>query len=710
MIDDLIKVAEAMDRAGICGKDWHPKLKTMRQASKKAPCVRVWLDANGHIKDVESLPGPVVEVLRKYEPDLGRSLPGFNVRPLYRVVKQDQECSRAAKEIEAALKKGALNWSSYTSVENDFWAKTRDGLAKCFGVICEELQQCCQGNLIVGETLDKLFRAVKKIDIETFQAEYCDAVRCKIEKGELPVSLMCYFVTEEKKQKEDASSRVPVPTSSVYLDVADYDNYPVASQETMDRLNSLLWDAPNDERKPASGTSTAMSLPGAYGRDASGQDELFPPVTLPVLGGIKLRSQVAAIPAQSRYGYCESKTFSVGKESRKKAKRALEWMASREENREGMTFGQAGDGELLFAYPKVLPKSQIPIAKMLGAQSDSNLHKLRFESLAKSVIEQLKGSGGPATSAELEIFFLRKMDKARTKVVYYRNITVASLEEASLAWQEGCRNIPALDVRDWAEMKSDQAHKAAPVSVVPCTVFPVKIQSFLNAIWRRDGKRADTGKSKVSIFCPADGLRLLLENPCDALAAHMLEQFIQHAQGYFVSLCCSLGMHKVANVPDKTFYPSILGLLLQKNGKRKDEYMNESAFWLGRFLRIADEIHRLYCEVVRNKQMPPELCGSALLIGMMEAPGTALSQLALRSAPYVKWARGGADKGDKGGLVGFWLKQWGGASERLHTLKWPQRMTPDERAQVFLGYLSSIPKSGDFNADESVNNQEGEMK
>ncbi len=95
--------------------------------------------------------------------------------------------------------------------------------------------------------------------------------------------------------------------------------------------------------------------------------------------------------------------------------------------------------------------------------------------------------------------------------------------------------------------------------------------------------------------------------------------------------------------------------------------MKESAFLLGRCLRVTDEIHRLYCEVVRKKELPPELCGSSLLIGMMESPGTTLSQLAMRSAPYIKWAKGGSDKGGKGGLVWFWLRQWEDIADQLHT-------------------------------------------
>ena len=172
----------------------------------------------------------------------------------------------------------------------------------------------------------------------------------------------------------------------------------------------------------------------------------------------------------------------------------------------------------------------------------------------------------------------------------------------------------------------------------------------------------------------------------------MLSHFIRHAQGYFLTLCRGVGKNEVTSLPDKEYYLGILGLLLFNLGSKKEDFMKESAFLLGRCLRITDEIHRLYCEIVRKKELPPQLCGSSLLVGMMESPSTTLSQLAMRSAPYVKWAKVCRDD-EKGSLVHYWLKQWSTIADQLHTMEWPKRLTPEERAQIFLGYLASFSKS-----------------
>ncbi|MCL2791106.1 MAG: hypothetical protein FWD79_10740 [Desulfobulbus sp.] len=691
MIDELVKAADAMRNADISAKDWHPKLKTLPKVTAKAPCIRIWLTGDGHIHDLELISSELAVQLRKYEPDLGRSLPGFNVRPLYRLVKTDDDIKKASKgkageKLKAEWTKEFLNTSADERANDDFWEKTRDGLRRCFGRVREDLEKYCNGRLREEETIHKFFEIARKMDVEQFQEEYSIKLQDKIVGGTLPVVLMCYFVTAEKKQKEDSDSREPVPKFSVFLDIKDYKKYPVAHPKTIERLNILLSGGETGQVSNFGDGDT-----DAYGMDTAALNEKFPEVTLPLLGGVKLRSQVKVVPAQSRYGFCEAQTFHVGAESRKRTKRALEWLKAPE--RDGETYGIAGDKELLFAYPSVLPNKKISLTKMFGAQQDDSYQKEdSFKRLAASVIEQLKGLGTENAKAELEIFSLRKMDKARTKVVYYRNVTVASLEQASTAWHRGCQNIPLLAVRD----KNEKTGKSYPVEEQ--TVFPVKLYRYLNATWKHNGQRADTGKSKVKIFTPTDGLRLLLDRPNNALAAHMLSHFMQHAQGYFLTLCRGTGKNESTSLPDKEYYPGILGLLLFNLGNKKEDFMKESAFLLGRCLRIADEIHRLYCEVERKKKdgkpdIPPELCGSSLLVGMTEFPTMALDQLRIRSMPYIKWAQGGRDKEDKGGLVHYWMKHWSAIADQLHVLEWPKRLTPEERAQVFLGYLASFPKS-----------------
>jgi len=704
MIDELVKVAKAMEATGVSVPDWHPKFKTLPKVTAKSPCVRVWLTHEGRVHDVEPLSSEHVSQLRKYEPDAGKSLPGFNVCPLYRIVKSKDELRAAPRALADALKQDTFSWDEYLKDGEDFWGRTRSILTQLKGRVLPGLKRVCEKNLKSDETIAKFFEAFDKIDIEQFKEDFEEKVKSKVRDGILPQSLVCYFVDAAKKNKEDNDSNAPIPKISVFLDVKEYHNSPVAHEKTIARLNELLMYAENAHLSTVANTEDA--IPDAYGESRVGADDKFAQVAVPVLGGVILRSQVAAIPAQARYHLCDSDTFPVGSEVRKRIKAAFEWIS--DSTRYGETFGTAGDNELLFAFPDKLPPSRVPLASLFGAQSpasDATVKEEKFEHLAKTVIDQLKGTGKAVAEAELNIFSLRKMDKARTKVVYYRNITVSSLEKASNAWHDGFQNLPDLNICDWSEDKNEKGG-SFPVPVEAQTIFPLKLHKILNTVWMLDkGNRTGVRQGVAKIFDPAVGLRLLLDASNDSLTAYVTERFLSHAQTYFVVLCRANGRGEIARLPEKGVYPGILGLLLYKLGKTKETYMNESTYQLGRFLRVADEIHRLYCEIVRDKSLPPELCGSSLLTSMLESPARTLDQLAMRSAPYVKWAKA-FHSHEKAGLVHDWMRQWSQIADALHELQWPSRPTPEERAQVFLGYLSSFQKSESTVTDSP----EGEQK
>ncbi len=701
MIDELYKAADAIEKAGVStGEHWHGKLKKLPNGL----CVRIWLKADGTVADIEALPENLVAELRKYEPDLGKALPGFNVCPLYRIVKPESEIKgrRAVRSLETALREDAnFSWGVYLQGAEDFWGRTREVLRQIKENVLPKLEAVCNGKLLPDETLSNFLSAVKNLDVETFKQGYEEKAKKKVKEGSLPTSLVCYFVDARKKQKEDTNSRAPIPKISVFLDVEDYVEYPVAHIATIKRLNDLLMksDSTSIENKDSSSSVTINDL-DAYGKESVGMSEKFDSVKLPKIGIVGLRSQVRAIPAQARYGLCESETFPVGNETRKEIKAALSWLS--DPAREGKTFGLAGDRELLFAYPAQLPEDSIPeLASLLGAGNDEFLSQQKFESLSESVIAQLHGLGEATKEGELHIFSLRKADASspKTKVAYYRNTSVDSLEAASRDWDAGFKNIPPLDIRTWSKEKNEAGNNF-PVPVEPQTLFPVKLHKTLNIVWTLSS--GETKQSVVKLFEPSTGLRLLLDPPEAAYTEYVMERFLSHAQTYFVTLCRTKGRGETSNLKNLDTYPGVLGLLLYKLGKTKEHYMNESAFQLGRFLRVADEIHRLYCEVVRNGDIPPELCGSSALTATLENPTQALAQLSQRSAPYLKWANAyrGEDtikSGEKSipavSLVRSWLKKWSPIAEMLHEMNWPARPSPMERAQIFLGYLSAFPKS-----------------
>jgi hypothetical protein len=130
--------------------------------------------------------------------------------------------------------------------------------------------------------------------------------------------------------------------------------------------------------------------------------------------------------------------------------------------------------------------------------------------------------------------------------------------------------------------------------------------------------------------------------------------------------------------------------------------MANTPFLGGRMLKLADQLHALYCKEVRDNSLPPQLIGNTLMTAALDSPAQALAQLALRIKPYYGWAQT-IRKGDNAKLAGYYIKLYGEIASQLVTLEIPQRFNDTERAQLFLGYLAANPKKTEKQNDGSNN-------
>jgi hypothetical protein len=151
----------------------------------------------------------------------------------------------------------------------------------------------------------------------------------------------------------------------------------------------------------------------------------------------------------------------------------------------------------------------------------------------------------------------------------------------------------------------------------------------------------------------------------------------------------------------KQLMPEILGLLLWKLGIRKEEYMSNAPYLVGRMLKLADELHALYCKEVRNGNLPPQLLGNALMVAALDSPTQALAQLALRITPYLGWAR--TNSTGSAGLSHYFLKEFGLVGGKLSDAALPTRLEDTARAQLLLGYISASSQT-----ENAANNQKGD--
>lgn len=674
MLNELYQLSAVLKDKGIKPYSWHKDLKPLPNISNKKPCYRILISSDGSISGIEPMEKELAECLRKWETSNGNSFPGFNIQPLYRIADEDNK--KRLKKWREGNEQIDLNlikeWCAEEQTKN--WdAKFDKKIKKCLGMIPQELQKECADISSDFISLNKLCERVVEwgndCSVKFFQALESH-IYASLEREEHTPSLLSILIHEGSSRKKPEKDRGSV---SVFMDVPDWKEYPVAHEETIKCINEHLLNSTN-----AGDTNTENETEDAFGYGSCGDKDKLPEVKLPIIGGVKLRAMTSESPCQYRYGTIDANSFRVGADSRKRTKGALEWLGSDEH--EGKTWGRADRKELIFAYPAILPEAPPKLAACLGARKTDDT-EARFENYAKDVVDCLNGLGQSLKDIDLRVFSLRKMDKARTKVVFHRNYSAQRLADAAREWQQGCANIPVIQIKSWGKEKGET------IQAEPETPFPLQIADCLNRVWKQDG----TSKCEVKSISKSAGIELMLdESAALRQVLHLLNVALQNSKGLFFSLGDSLHRNEIFKLDGfnkhKQLMPAILGLLLWKLSIGKESYMNHPPYLVGRMLKIADELHALYCKEVRKDKLPPQLLGNALMVAALDSPTQALAQLALRIAPYLGWAR--TNSTESVGLSRYFLKEFGLVEAKLRDATLPLRLDDPAKAQLLLGYIS----------------------
>lgn len=689
MLNELCQLADSLEKAGIAPKEWHPQLKQLPKVNDNKPCYKITISADGIIDGIEVLTIDLVSKLRKWEPSNGNSFPGFNIHPLYRITTDEQKKKlkqwKDGKDIidiellKTWLSEDTQNWDGKLSIK----------LKKCLREIplnlskfYETVDEADPIRILISRVI-RLPHTAKPIGDsynKGFQQALEEFLLDNISNGietNVALSVLIHEGVSSKKPENDRGA------ISVFFDISDWKKYPVASCASMNTLNESLVAGSTD--------GTTVKDLDAFGNSIVGGDNKLPGVKLPFLAEVKLRAMNSESLCQYRYGTIDANSFPIGRESRKRAKGSLEWLG--DESREGETWGRAESKEILFAYPSILPKVPIKLASCFGARK-SNDSEARFANAAKDVIIGLSAIVNDLRNLELRVFSLRKMDKARTKIVFHRNYSAQRLVDAASDWQEGCGNVPNICIQMWGEEKG--ATRKADLEIP----YPLDIARILNHVWKFDGKKNSLICDYTPILQPSCGIELLLEEDGRQKANSLLTMLLQNSKQLLLHLGDAITRNRVlmlnpiSNENHKLLIPSTLGLLLYVLGIRKETYMAKIPFLVGRMLKLADELHALYCKEVRDNKLPPQLIGNTLMTAGLVSPTQALAQLALRLKPYYGWAQTCRSK-ENGGLAGYFIALLGEVSAELSKMDLPSRFNDAERAQLLLGYLASNPKRAD---------------
>jgi len=685
MLNELYHLSAALERAGIIPVDWHKDLRPLPNASDKKPCYRISINEDGAVAGVEPMQKELVASLRKWETSNGNSFPGFNIQPFFRLTDDDQKKRlKKWRERKDPLDLDLLKeWCADEATRNRD-EKSAKKMDKCLGAIPSDLQEKCadipKNFSALTALLERMTKPGSGRTAAFFQS--LEAYIWKsLEKNSQILSLLPLLIHEGSAKRKPEDDR---GTVSVFLDVPDWKEYPVAHEKTIKAINECLLNSPS----AVCSTDTEHKSGDAFGRGIAGVRGKLPEVKLPVLGGVKLRAMSSEIPCQDRYGTIDEISFPIGGDSRKRVKGAMEWLS--DNKREGETWGRLDGRELLFAYPAIIPKASLKLAACFGARKTDDI-EARFETYAKDVVDCLKGLTPFLKDVDLRVFSLRKMDKARTKVLFHRNYSAQRMADAATEWQIGCVNVPLIQIKVWGKEKGEI------FNAKPETPFPLQIAGCLNRVWKLDG----TSPSEVKTIPNTAGIELLLDETIALRQVpHLLTAAIRNGKGMFLSLGNSLHRNGPNDVMKLNGFnkhillmPAILGLLLWKIGIGKEIYMNNSPYLVGRILKVADELHAVYCKEVRNNSLPPQLLGNALMVAALDSPTRALAQLALRITPYLGWARTNAT--GSAGLARYFLKEFGLIENKLRETVLPDRLDDAAKAQLLLGYISGSSQGGD---------------
>lgn len=680
MLNELFALSNTISEFEVETKEWHREYQTL----PKAPCFRIWISTEGHICGIDELDNELIPLLRKYGKKSGtaKTFPAFNIVSLYRVIDEGQK--RYLDNVE----KGAIPFDFDKIKEycqEDNWVKSS--------------QKC------IDLSLEKIATEVKKIieaqKVEDESAFYLLAESIGKIEGGFRTALENFILSELQQSKEinallkllfykGNQSKIILddngPNLSVILDLFEYEQfeYPIASEYSTIRFNDILLRA----EEPVCDIDDDIKQSDAYGFQYRPMKEPMPSIKLKGFD-VTLRSMFSGQPCQYRYRKIEDSSFPIAKETRSNFKKAFEWLA--QDDKENQFWKVIDKNEIIFSYPTKIgnvPLICMPLFMNISAET-------QFVKAVSNFINVFTGMVPDNKPERIQIFFLRKMDRARTKIIHSRNCTPIELINCAEEWQKGCGNLPDFYFK----------------SIAP---FPLEVANIINNVWKRNGSLAQ-GESSVKRIQKYQGTELLLDVPDKNMMGYYMHIIISHSCGlflytgnYFIKKEFKRNKTdskeqdnnlKNGKLKDINLLLSVMGLLLYKYGKNKEDYMEQIAFQLGQFLKISDEIHAFYCKEVRKGDVPTQLAGNSMLLSAIDTPITALVQLGKRINPYYTWAKQYRTKGkENSGLAGWYISLYEKTADKLKaTLTESIHFNDFDKAQLLIGYMASFPKKNDDN-------------
>jgi len=501
------------------------------------------------------------------------------------------------------------------------------------------------------------------------------------------------FIGKIKKEKGKEKVMCDVP---FFFDISDWPQYSCRVAD------------------PGMGRIVGTHLPKSHKSGKEGMSALegerkilhfgpYPDPTLPAIGIAYLFSMNEDIPCHDRYGLIGSKIFPSSRDAVEAAHGALQWCVADE--RKGKTWQGVPNAkrkqDLLISYLEEKPENAIELASIFAAPDvdESITAEAAYENKTKTVCDALRGAPGINDNSQVNVLVISKIDEGRAQVVlsaaYSRKDIIQSAEE----WITAANNRPPFSL--WLPGKKGEKAER----VVPSCPSPTDVMKCFQNQWIKNGldKRAVSGLYLRHVYDLYLGDTFIARQAANNFLALSLQRLGELLIGYggvdHISKPIKFEVMKKKFLPDarKTVLNaiSILAIALYKLEIKKEDYMKNAAFSVGRMLALADKLHCEYCINVRGKNasdeekkksVPPQLIGNALMRTALDNPLKGLSLLSERLLIYQAWAT--KAQGENVGLAKWALGQMGKVSADLENADIPKQADDAVKAQILLGYLA----------------------
>lgn len=675
MINELYDLSRALDSVQIRALNWHRKYKPIPNIRSNTPCVCITI-SDGKIVGLSQLDAKFDKILRKYGSNQG-SYPCMNLAPLYRITDETIKAELAdyIKHPEHINDTSVHNMKTWC-IENNWGAKFSGKYKISMEKTPAELESMAAQyeplRILMEETNYFTGASILHRELERFAWQMIGAGQ----NAALALMILFYPVKPKEKDKTKGEDYGSISVAFESEKLIDSES-PAISEKFVSEFNKHLLEI--EAQKNNEGMEDSMD---AFGVPFQAIEEPMPSVKL--AGGFEatIRTMFKEQRCQSRYGRIENASYPISLSMRMQLQSALEWAGSTAQK--DITWINTDQNEILLAYPSSLPDVPISYIAMFKQSGDkATAFSAKAGQFIKS-IRQTKKVGTDSKAQQIRIFVLRKIDKARTKIVYTRQTDACELEKCSEAWTCGCANLPAFQFG------------------TPQTPYPLEAADILNRFWNQSGEIAT---DKFKPFPKYHGLELLMEpNLSIASDLHKVAESSMNIGPHIGTLCAKGEFHHTVMEKTKDML-AMLGLFLNRKHIGKDQYMENLPYLYGQLLKAADELHALYCRVVRDNDIPPQFVGSSMFQSAAEAPVRTMQMLSQRFMPYYSWAKSYRLKNIEEPGKESWRAGWlYGLCERIMVKlqeNWTvqTRFNDEEKAQLFIGYLATFPKREQIEQD-----------